>query len=342
MSGHGAVERPVQIGVVGAGSVATSFHLPILSNLETAEIAFVADLDRQLALEYGNIYDATPVPSSEPGKLPACDAALLATPVGVREEYIREFGRQNVALFSEKPFAPSYEKHHSFLSDLTFAMTNYMRMTYSSIDQLGTLLETQMLGNLERASLSRSMTGATGISTDTYATDSDMSGGGILIERGCHDLSQLCCLFDGDALSVDHASVVWNGDFDVGVSVELEASIDDNDVPIDYQFSMVEPMDNGSVYEFEDATVTFDHVDAESRLSVTPKSDADVALNEFVLVPTEESAQNTREAMYLRWKSFLDALTTGSVLNLETQTGLHVTRLMSEIYQAPDEEREVD
>ena len=34
--------------------------------------------------------------------LPACDIALLATPVGVREKYINEFSKRKIPLFTEK------------------------------------------------------------------------------------------------------------------------------------------------------------------------------------------------------------------------------------------------
>lgn len=341
MSVQRPATKPIQIGVVGVGSVATSFHLPILSNLDEVEIAFVADVSSQQAREYGRIYGAESVSTSDPTDLPRCDVALLSTPVGVRKQYIQEFGQRDVAVFSEKPFAPSYAQHKSFLEAINIASCNYMRTNYSAIEQLNTLLRTGLLGKLNSIEIRRSMIGATGISTDTYATNSNMAGGGILIERGCHDFSQLCYLFGGSSLSVEHTEVVWNGDFDVGVSITLHTTNNEHTVPIAYDFSMVKPLETRARYEFEEATVTFDHTDAESSLTVSSVADESIPLGSFSLEPATEYAQTTREAMYLRWKSFLAVLIQNKSIDTETETGLHVSRLVSDIYNNPDVEREV-
>jgi predicted dehydrogenase len=200
MTTHSSRSTPTSVGVVGAGNVTTTFHLPILSALPDVDISYVADIDGAQARTFANIYGGTPTGlSTSPSSLPDTDVVLLATPVGVRDVYVDLVAEMGAALFAEKPFAVDTDTHREFLDQLSAPATcNYMRTTYSSIQQLTALVDSGAFGPIESVSMTRGLIGSTGISAGSFRTDSDKSGGGVLIEKGCHDLSQLVEVF-GDA-----------------------------------------------------------------------------------------------------------------------------------------------
>ena len=93
----------MKIGVVGAGRISSSVHLPLLSCIDTVNIEFIAD--RKYPKVLGNTYNTKPVKIDKISSLPDCDIVLLALPVGVKEEYIREFAKRDSYIFAEKPFS---------------------------------------------------------------------------------------------------------------------------------------------------------------------------------------------------------------------------------------------
>jgi len=320
------------IGIVGAGWISSAYHLPILDNLDAADVTFVADIDGRRARKVCRGYDAKPVEVGEgPATLPPCDVIVLAIPVGVRPAYISEFADRNVAIFSEKPFAVDTEMHEEFLRMAGIISCNYMRHHYNVTRQLQGIVQSEMLGELERVELiEEGKTGATGLSKDHFQTDPKKGGGGILLERGCHSLSQLCEIFDGNVISVTAADITRHDGLDSEVEAVLQVESVDSVVEVDYHISRIRPIGSRVVLEFENEQLEADPYDPESRVNLRPRTDGSSG-DTFELVPNETVATSTHQAMYLRWKAFLSGLAAGNV-DSEAETMPLVTELISEIY----------
>ena len=93
-----------EIGIVGAGTIVSKTHLPLLSCLNSVSVKYIADIQdpQQLADCYNT--DAIKI-VDDLSVLPDCDVVLLAIPVGVRANYIREYSKRNIPIFSEKPYS---------------------------------------------------------------------------------------------------------------------------------------------------------------------------------------------------------------------------------------------
>lgn len=87
------VERsPVAIGIIGAGMIASTVHLPVLKNIPHARICWIADIDGKLASEVGGAYGVASIPFDMASpSLPSCDVALLAVPVHSRDAWMGYF-----------------------------------------------------------------------------------------------------------------------------------------------------------------------------------------------------------------------------------------------------------
>ena len=114
----------IKVGVVGAGGISSGVHLPLLSCIDNVSIEFIADTINPEVL--GKAYNTKSIKINEISSLPDCDVVLLAIPVGVKEEYIREFSKRNTYIFTEKPFAIDLETHKNFLKLSNKISCNYM------------------------------------------------------------------------------------------------------------------------------------------------------------------------------------------------------------------------
>ena len=103
----------IKVGVIGAGGISSAIHLPLLSCIDNVNIEFIADTINPEIL--AKTYNTKSIKINDVSSLPNCDVALLAIPVGAKEEYIREFSKRNIYIFTEKPFAIDLETHKNFL-----------------------------------------------------------------------------------------------------------------------------------------------------------------------------------------------------------------------------------
>ena len=112
----------LEIGIIGAGSISSTVHLPLLSCIENVSVKYIADTFDPKDLAHA--YNIQSIKITDITSLPNCDIAVLAIPVGVRKKYIQEFSKRKTAIFTEKPFAIDPETHKSFLelSNSSFAL----------------------------------------------------------------------------------------------------------------------------------------------------------------------------------------------------------------------------
>lgn len=315
---------PLKIGIVGAGNIAMTAHLPVLSCIPDVRVSYIADIHLPLYTPKGI---SKILLQNDPSILPDCDVALLAAPVGAREPYVREFSRRHIPIFSEKPFAPDTMVHERFLNLAQVIGCNYMRTCYSSVQQLRELFASGVLGRLRSVSISEGgIVGKTKKGKDHYQANAAMSGGGILMESGCHTLSQLCAILPEHKLHVLDAAVVYDRGFDVDARVRLSAVCRTQRIPIAYHISLIEPVGMLSRYDFENASVTFNHTAPESPLAISRDG------SQFNLAQNKMWATTFYQAFYIRWKQFLTAVRNHEQIAAAQETSLQTTKIITEVY----------
>lgn len=334
----------VAVGVVGAGAVANRYHLPTLSAIDYVDLAYVADASAEAATRAARDFGTSGVTTTKPADLPRSDVVLLAVPVGVRAPYIEEFGGRETPLFVEKPFARTRAEHERFLEHTDRIGCNYLRNEYATIRRLRTLVDSAVFGPLQRVAVQRgAVGGSVGVSSDSYRADTETAGGGILIERGCHTLSQLAFVLENYELRLEDADLGWAGSFDVDVDASLVAEAGGDSVPIDWQFSLRRNLEQGMRLVFEHASVEVNHPHAESPITVEPRQDSHGAGGQpMELKHPGGWARTEDQAFSLRWHRFFQDI--GDADNAEhavLDTRPIVTELIENIYEAADEPRNI-
>ena len=129
----------VEVGLVGAGAIASTVHLPVLKNISDVHIAWIADLNGLLVRDLGRAFGvSSQVISDEPPAFPQCDIVLLATPVYARQPYVEYFSTRSRAILAEKPFALSEVEHRRYLEACSKIQVScgYMRRTNATVRAL--------------------------------------------------------------------------------------------------------------------------------------------------------------------------------------------------------------
>ena len=105
------MSNKLEVGIIGAGSITTTLHLPLLASMENIKLKYIADINEPEDL--AKIYKINSYNVENLKKLPDCDIILIATPVGVRSDYIKEFSSRNIPIFTEKPFAINLDEENA-------------------------------------------------------------------------------------------------------------------------------------------------------------------------------------------------------------------------------------
>ena len=155
------------------------------------------------------------------------------------------------------------------------------------------------------------------------------------METACHTISQLSYLFNN--ISVRESSIIWEDDFDSEAKVVFDVS-EKNSFSIDYNITKLKPVETNATFFFDHCEVNFNHTAPDTELSISPNN-SDM---HFTLNPETKYAATWNQAYYLKWKSFLDNISKGEILNTEFETSIKTTELITDIYKKDSSKKKGD
>jgi predicted dehydrogenase len=326
-------DAKLEVGIVGVGGISRMFHIPLLKSYPQIKLKYISD-----------IYDASSVAKSfnvdfikindNLSILPDCDIVFLAIPVGVREPYIEEFSKRNrrITIVTEKPFAESIEKHQKYLSLNENMSCTYQKTSFSTIRQLRDIISNKLFGELIDVKISEGGIGrGTSKGRNHYQNDFNLCKGGIVMETGCHTLSQLDYIFSNDILEVKNSKLKYHGKFDIDAEVIFNLKNESINIDIHYNLSIIRPIDTISSYYFENAVVQFNHSNPKDFLKIRPGKFDSKSVT-FGLDRDLKWATTTQSAFYLNWKNIIDKTHLKESFKSEKETSIRTTSLISSIY----------
>jgi predicted dehydrogenase len=323
----------LRVGIVGAGVISQTLHLPVLTALPEARVAWVADAAPARAAAVGHAFGVASVPVADvlDGRA-AADAVLLAIPIGVRRPYLEALARAGAGVLVEKPFARS-RAEHAALSAL-FAPNRlacgFMRRTYASTMLARRILESGMLGEPRGLRVTEGGRSTKTGADRSYFDDPAAGGGGILLELGCHALDLVANLFDATGHRVLRQAMVRDGHVDRRAEGELLLErTGAGPLPLEYVFSWLDPQDNCVEIQFESATLKLS-VRPEGVVTLQPRRRGPP----LVLQAETGGAVTSNQAFALEWRWFLDGLVTGEPSAMAAQGCQVVTALVEDLYAA--------
>lgn len=315
----------IRLGIIGCGSIVRSTHLPLLAAMPNVHLAFLADVSPPQDLE--KQYQTPAAGVEDLNTLPPCDVVFLAVPVGVREKYIHFFGEKKIPIFTEKPFAVDAKAHRQFLKWSAHIRCNYMRELYDATQQMREILAQKTFGAIQKIEISEGgITSSTGKSTGHYQTNLNLSGGGVLTEKGCHPLSQLAYVLNYPALELEDARVVYQKGLDVDADVHFTAKTKGGKVPIHLCVSAIKPLAPLFRVTCEQGVLEMHPGNPAARIQVHQNK------RTWEMEPLQNTPRTAQQAFYAKWKQFLEEVQEKSKMPTKNTTSFVITQLLDDIY----------
>lgn len=323
------------IGVIGAGVISRTMHLPVLKCLPDVRIAWVIDSNedqaRAVAKSFRIPFARLPRSLSD---LPPCDVALLAIPVGVRGPYYEEFASRGSAVFAEKPFATDLESHikYSKIFDSNKVACGYMRRLFSSTMLLGRLIEEEWFGPLRGLRISEGgQATKTGVDHSHYE-DVRMAGGGLLMSVGCHGLDLALHVTRATSFDVLDAELEMDGGIDRKATAKVKLSSarleSRRECLLDFCVSNLDVQDNVVEFDFPNVVVSASN-GPQGGVSVRSKETKSSAMIEDKNI---RGARTLNQAFYLEWESFLRGLAGGYPSLISAASSSLTAALIDDLY----------
>jgi predicted dehydrogenase len=319
-------ESQINIGVIGCGGVVEGLHLPVLMSMPGLTVKWVCDSStdkaRRIARDWGigrafdRFSDCTDV-----------NAVLVATPVGTRRGILEQTTARGWHALCEKPFALNSGEHREMLKDaerngLTIG-AGYMRRYYWAVEEARKIIRSNALGSLieiiagESAQLDR-----TGLEQSSYRNNSRASGGGVLMETGCHLLDEIMFLSDARRVEI-HAcdQQVWS-DYEVEtIASGFITQESGEQVVLQFTVSGVRPIFQGIVFRCESGELRF-RLDPAKGLEVFV---GQAQQRHLELSHPHPAQQHILAAVSSEWRHFLEAFQTDNAWDSKQETGLLTT-----------------
>lgn len=299
-----------RVGIVGAGGVTETLHLPVLGAMPDLEVVWLCDTDVSKARALAARFDVKEAVTAL-ADAPDVEGVLVATPVGTRRRILEAAFDRGWHVLAEKPFAVSLADHDAFL-DLARAAgrvvcVGLMRRFYRSTQVARRLLAARPFGRvLELLAGEGGRQRGTGRAEDWYQSDPEKAGGGILVETGSHLLDQACFALGATSVEIERYDEIRVAGLEVDARIEASLGLaDGGDCRARFVVSKAEDVPNGIWVRCERATVAFD-TGADSPVRVL---DGEGRL--LGALSDEIGATQTYQAFHLEWADFLGSIRTG-------------------------------
>jgi len=323
------------VGIIGAGDIVATMHLPVLLAMEEVSIAWLTDVNSSRANSVARAYrvDSCKLPKTLTD-LPYADVLLLSIPYGVRTPYYGALSGNSCALYVEKPFARKVEEHRSICSlfpDYQLAC-GFQRRSWGPTLQLKELVEANLFGELRFVRLSF---GGPGIVVGgRYSSDICLAGGGILMETGVHSIDALLFILDVIAVQVNDVKMIMDLGFDLHTNAKLTLTTQrEQYVECEVTVSCLQDTTNCLEFTFDHAVASFNLFgNGVINVSGLNKNES------FILSPSRNLYPATPfETFYEHWSLFLNGLRARDANLTSASESILTTEVIEKLYEAGHE-----
>jgi predicted dehydrogenase len=198
----------LRVGVVGTGEIARNEHLPAYAQHPEVDIVAIAELDPEArrATQRKFAVDASYGDGLEMIEREDLDVLSICTPVTAHEEFFLPAADRGIAIYCEKPFAPTLESAKTMrnAADRNGVITQvgYKYRLFENFDRVRRLAQNHVLGRIK----SMSVVFQSFPSKKGWYQQKEFPGGGVVKEIFSHH-TDFCLELFGELPSVERAEV---------------------------------------------------------------------------------------------------------------------------------------
>ena len=321
----------LNVGIVGFGHVVKNCHLPILSTNKDINVSWVLEPK----------YDDVPllkklgVPFIESIELfeqyPRTDIVLIASPYGNRLPIFDAIKDKVSGVYCEKPFSKSIDEHLKITSDYQdYAFSiGYQRRSLGHVNVIKNAIRDNVFGELKSV---RCEYGYYNISSGSFHSDFDLSGGGILFESGVHWIDTVLYTIDPLDLSIVHANIEYNDKLDVHTEADFLIRLKEKrDIECKIVITHLRETRDKISYIFKDVTVDLYLYKEHQPPIVIPrkKGGERYEISNFLkgIVPSSSLGQGVKF-----WQDYLSSFSDKKVSYTNAVESLLTTKAIEQIY----------
>jgi predicted dehydrogenase len=298
--------KQLEVGIIGAGTIATNMHIPVLRAIPSVRIVWIADTNEHLAGQVARLNKTEARSADVALRGDAPDLLLMAIPLPPRPHYFEALRDTQTAVFAEKPLATTLAQHDALIGNFGEwqIAVGYQRRYYAQFRLAKRIIETGTFGPLRQIIVSEGgRTTRTGGGGD-YQAAPISAGGGIVKNLGCHALDLALWLSNAESADVEDNALEIDDASDVVCRAKLRLhSAAGGDCALDFAVSWLARMDNAITLVFDDVSLVCPVSPSASIEVRSAKGDAIGRLD-----ATDMGATTSAQAFFLEWRDFLDAV----------------------------------
>jgi len=322
-----------KIGIIGAGAIVESSHIPVLKVLPGVTVEWVHDLNNSRTQLMEAMFGTRPLQGKPiDHALNEVDICLLTIPYGARREYIDLCATKGKSLYVEKPFAITAAEHNSICG--MFPAHNlavgFQRRYYHTVEQLKYLVNSKIFGALKGIDIVQGYFSLKG--SKEFLTNAALAGGGVIIESAIHTLDQVLQITGANAVQVDELKTLQVKGIDYDSKFSTTLFVEDAAINVKAAISTLRNLDNGLTFHFENALVKAG-TSPNSSIKVYDKMGRPVTFNiELAECPGPARANSVSEAFYQFWRDFIRSVHSKEANQTAALNSLLTSTWMEQLY----------
>ena len=317
----------LNIGIIGAGKIVESIHLPVLLNIPDVSVQWIYDKSNERVQLVSKMYGVKSIDAEQLDEnLEAIDICLIAVPYGVRDGFIRKCAALKKCIYVEKPFATSVKEHQGYcdLFAVPDIAVGFQRRYYPFIADIRQIINERSFGNIKAIHVKQGyfqLKGGGG-----FASDAKLSGGGVIIESAIHTLDQVLQFTNAKRLEVKEVNSLSKNGIDYDTRFTTTVSSEENTFNVYGHISCLRNLDNGISIEFEKGSLTF-----QPAVNTVLYNDNNVY--HLQQTATGSSCSTVNASFTLFWKDFIDAIKSRRPNQTNAEASLLTTNWIEQLYQ---------
>ena len=324
-------QKKIVVGIVGAGNIAQTIHLPVLKAMDNVIVKWITDVDKEKANLLAKSYETTVVESIV--NAPVVDIVLLTIPYAYRSEYYQEIKNRNCAVYLEKPIALTVKEHNmisSLLSPYKIAC-GFQRRSWGPTLLVKELIDNKIFGKLKSVVYELgnpvSFVGAQG-----FVSNPQAPGGGILFEVGIHGLDTILFCTSAESVNVRDVCLVEENGVDIHTNARFDIAVQANIVTCETTVSKLKETKNRLEFRFDDAILSYSLFSSEGKIFISPCDDQSQS---YVLTRSANGQIypiTGYQTFYEHWQTFIDGLLNKEINRTSITESIRTTELIENIY----------
>ena len=326
----------IRIGIIGAGSIVETNHLPAIRSLQGAAIAWVFDKNPQRAHLVSKMYGIPALSGQfQEEALEQVDICLLAIPYGTRKPYMDLCRRLGKCLVVEKPFAFSKEEHMDHCNGFEpwEIAVNFQRRYYRSVGTIRKIIDGNIFGQLRSVNFMQgnfTLKGGSG-----YLSSVELAGGGVIAESASHILDIILLVTGAERVKLSGLQSLHLSGLDYDTVFDSVIGIAVNEIPVHCEISTLRNLSNGLYLEFDHACVSCD-LSPEGKIFIRNKKNQQVEFslfNESLHDGRPLQATKVNTAFFLFWQQLLDGMLEKKANRTSAYDSILTSSWIGEIYK---------